>query len=70
MTGRKITPEHEKRIKVETIIPDSVAKQIIDDLVMIDSGSEGHGMVFVKEVVNAHEIGTAESGEAILSGKK
>lgn len=70
MTGRKITPEHEKRTKVETIVPDSLANQIVDDLVRIRSGSEGHGMVFVKEAVNAHEIGTAQSGEVILSGKK
>lgn len=70
MTGKYITPEHEKRTKVETIVPDSSSKQIIDDLVKIGSGSEGHGMIFVKEVVNAHEIGTAESGEVILSGKK
>jgi nitrogen regulatory protein PII len=70
MTGRKITPEHEKRTKVETIVPDSITKQIIDDLVKIDSGSKGHGMIFLKEVVNAHEIGTTQSGEVILSGKK
>lgn len=70
MTGRKITPEHERRTKVETIVPDSFANQIIDDLVKIRSGSEGHGMIFVKEVVNAYEIGTAQSGEVILSSIK
>ncbi len=70
MTGRKITPENEKRTKVETIVPDSSANQIIEDLVKIRAGSEGHGMVFVKEAVNAHEIGTAQSGEVILNGKK
>jgi nitrogen regulatory protein P-II 1 len=69
-TGRKFTPEHEKRIKVETIVPDSSANQIVDDLVKIRSGSEGHGMVFVKEAVNAHEIGTKQSGEVILTGRK
>jgi len=70
MTGRKITPEHEKRTKVETIVSDSSADQIVDDLVKMRSGSEGHGMVFVKEAVNAHEIGTTQSGEVILTGKK
>src|SRR5215212_7533989 len=70
MTGRKITAEHEKRIKIETIVPDSSANQIVDDLVKIRSGSEGHGMIFVKEAVNAHEIGTKLSGETILTGKK
>jgi nitrogen regulatory protein P-II 1 len=70
LTGRKITPENEKRTKIETIVPDSSANQIVDDLVKIRSGSEGHGMIFVKEAVNAHEIGTELSGEAILTGKK
>ena len=42
----------------------------VDDLVKIRSGSEGHGMVFVKEAVNAHEIGTKQSGEVILTGRK
>ena len=70
MTGRKIAAEHEKRIKIETIVTDSSANQIVDDLVTIRSGSEGHGMIFVKEAVNAHEIGTEQSGEAILTGKK
>jgi nitrogen regulatory protein PII len=70
MTGKKITPEHERRIKVETIVTDSSANQIIDDLVKIRSGSEGHGMIFVKEAINAHEIGTKQSGEVILTGKK
>ena len=70
LTGRRITPENEKRTKIETIVSDSSANQIIDDLVKIRSGSEGHGMIFVKEAVNAHEIGTELSGEAILTGKK
>lgn len=70
MTGRKIVAEHEKRVKIETIVTDSSTNQIVDDLVKIRSGSEGHGMIFVKEAVNAHEIGTEQSGEAILTGKK
>jgi nitrogen regulatory protein PII len=70
MTGRKITPEHEKRTKVETIVQDSSVNQIIDDLVKIGSGSDGHGMMFVKETVNVYEIGTTQSGELILTGKK
>jgi nitrogen regulatory protein P-II 1 len=71
MTGRKIpAAEHEKRTKIETIVTDSSANQIVDDLVKIRSGAEGHGMIFVKEAVNAHEIGTKLSGETILTGKK
>ncbi|HEY9386126.1 MAG TPA: P-II family nitrogen regulator [Nitrososphaeraceae archaeon] len=69
-TGRKVTAAQEKRTKVETIVPDSSADQLIDDLVNMRSGAESHGMVFVKEAVNAHEIGTKQTGEVILTGKK
>jgi nitrogen regulatory protein P-II 1 len=69
-TGKKVTAEHEKRTKVETIVPDSSANQLVDDLVNIRLGTESHGMIFVKEAVNAHEIGTKESGEVLLTSKK
>jgi nitrogen regulatory protein P-II 1 len=69
-TGRKITPEHEKRIKLETVVTDSSAKEVVDDLLNnIRSGSEAHGMIFVKEVANAYEIGTKQSGDVILTVK-
>jgi nitrogen regulatory protein PII len=67
-TGRKVTPEFEKRTKVETIVPDSVLKEIVEDLQgSIGSESEPGGMIFVKEVYNAHQLGTKQSGEAILT---
>jgi nitrogen regulatory protein P-II 1 len=70
MTGKNIIPEFAKRIKVETIVPDSSAKQIIDDILNnISPGSDAHGMIFVKEVANAYEIGTKQSGDAALSPK-
>jgi nitrogen regulatory protein P-II 1 len=70
MTGRKITPEYEKRTKLETIVADSSAKQIVEDLISnLGSESEPRGMIFVKEVSNAYEIGTKQSGEDILTAK-
>jgi nitrogen regulatory protein P-II 1 len=70
MTGRKITPEYVKRTKVETFVTDSSAKEIVEDLIT-NLGSESHprGMVFVKEVSNAYELGTKQSGEAVLTAK-
>ena len=69
-TGRKVTPEFEKRTKVETIVPDSVLKEIVEDLQgNIGSESEPGGMIFVKEVFNAHQLGTKQSGEAILTSQ-
>lgn len=70
MTGKNIIPEFAKRIKVEAIVSDSSAKQIIDDILnTISPGSDAQGMIFVKEVANAYEIGTKQSGDAALSPK-
>ena len=70
MTGRKITPEYVKRTKVETFVTDSSAKEIVEDLITnLGSGSDPRGMVFVKEVSNAYEIGTKQSGESVLTPK-
>ncbi len=69
-TGRRITPESEKRSKIETFVPDSSAKEIVDELIScFGSDAEPRGMVFVKEVSEAYEIGSKQSGEAILTGK-
>jgi nitrogen regulatory protein P-II 1 len=70
MTGRKFTPEFVKRTKVETFVTDSSAKEIVEDLITnLGSESDPRGMVFVKEVSNAYEIGTKQSGEAALTAK-
>jgi nitrogen regulatory protein P-II 1 len=69
MTGRTITPEYVKRTKVEVVVPDSAVKMIVDALNDISSGKEAHGMIFVKDVSDAFEIGTKVGGEAALSVK-
>ena len=69
-TGRTITPEHARRTKVETIVTDSSVDEIVKDIVStIGSESEPRGMIFLKEVSNAFEIGTKLSGEAVLTPK-
>jgi nitrogen regulatory protein P-II 1 len=73
MTGRTITPDYVKRTKVETIVHDSKMNQIIDDisnsLSQHTGKNEAHGMIFVKNVSDAYEIGTKQRGEAVLSTK-
>jgi nitrogen regulatory protein P-II 1 len=72
MTGRKITPDYAKRTKVETIVSDSAMNQIVDDIsnsLGQHAGKEAHGMIFVKDVSDACEIGTKQRGEAVLTGK-
>jgi nitrogen regulatory protein P-II 1 len=70
MTGRTITPEYVKRTKVETIVIDSAVKQIVDDIsgtLSQHTENEPHGMIFIKDVSDAYEIGTKQRGEAVLS---
>ena len=72
MTGRMITPDYVKRIKVETIVSDSLVNQILDDIsnsLGQHAGNEAHGMIFVKDVYDAYEIGTKQRGEAVLTSK-
>jgi nitrogen regulatory protein P-II 1 len=67
-TGKLVTPEHEKRTKVETLVPDSVAHSIVQELVKnIGSESDPGGLVFVTDVSNAYLLGTSRSGESLLT---
>ena len=72
MTGKTIIPDYAKRTKVEVIVSDSATNQIVDDILNSlgqHAGKEAHGMIFVKDVSDACEIGTKQRGEAVLSGK-
>jgi nitrogen regulatory protein P-II 1 len=71
MTGRTITPDYARRTKVETIVSDSAMNQIVDDLLnnLSHGKAEAHGMIFIKDVSDAYEIGTKQRGEAVLSSK-
>jgi nitrogen regulatory protein P-II 1 len=61
MTGRMITPDYEKRTKVETIVPESIFNTIVDDLVNNFNPKTGaNGMIFVKDVSDSIEIGTKQ----------
>jgi nitrogen regulatory protein P-II 1 len=72
MTGRMITPDYAKRIKVETIVSDSLVNQILEDIsnsLGQHAGNEAHGMIFINDVYDAYEIGTRQRGEAVLVSK-
>ena len=58
MTGKTVMPEYAKRIRVDTIVPDSAMDQIVDDIlnnISQHAGEEAHGMIFTKDVSNAYE---------------
>ena len=72
MTGRTIIPDYAKRTKVETIVSDSLVNQILEDIsnsLGQHAGGEAHGMIFIKDVYDAYEIGTKQRGEAVLTSK-
>jgi nitrogen regulatory protein P-II 1 len=72
MTGRMTTPDYAKRTKVETIVSDSAVNQIVEDIsnsLGQRAGGEAHGMIFIKEVSDAYELGTKQRGEAVLTSK-
>ena len=72
MTGRTITPDYVKRTKLETIVSDSAMNQIVDDIsnsLGQHAENKARGMMFIKDVSHAHEIGTKQRGEAVLSSK-
>ena len=65
--GKKVIPETEKRTKVQTLVPDSVADSVVQELVTsLGSESDPAGIVYVNEVSNAYLLGTNRSGEDLL----
>ncbi len=69
-TGGRYVPEFGTRTKLEVLVPDSLAKQIIDDLLRsLSTGSVSDGKIFVKDVTEAYDIGSKQSGDvAVGSG--
>ena len=67
MTGKMVTPEFVKETKVEVIVPDSSADQIVEDV--LNNLGTAHGMIFVKDVSGAYEIGSKLKGESVLTPK-
>jgi len=70
MTGKMVTPEFVKGTKVEVIVPDSSVDQIVEDILdNLSPDTAAHGMIFVKDVSGAYEIGTKLKGESVLTPK-
>ncbi|HEX5185883.1 MAG TPA: hypothetical protein VFV86_03245 [Nitrososphaeraceae archaeon] len=55
-----------KEIEVKTIVTDSTAKDIINEINSFGFASEPYGVMFVKEVSNAYELGTKNTGDNVL----
>jgi nitrogen regulatory protein P-II 1 len=69
-TGRTVTPKFIERTLVVSIVPDSIVKVVVEDILnSFDKQEESSGMLFVKDVFDAYELGTKMSGEEILFSK-
>jgi nitrogen regulatory protein P-II 1 len=63
----RYVPEFGTRTKIEVLVNDSLAKEIIDDLLKkISTGSTSDGKIFVYDVAEAYDIGSKEHGDSAL----
>ena len=66
-TGRTYVPEFGTRTKIEVLVPDSVAQQIVQDVLeSLSTGAASDGKIFVKDISEAYDIGSKQSGEIAL----
>lgn len=69
-TGRTTVPEFVTRLLVMTVVSDSSAKRIVDELVnSFGEGSEPYGALFVKDVTGAYQLGTKLVSDEMLTPK-
>jgi nitrogen regulatory protein P-II 1 len=63
----RYTPEFGFRTKVEVLVPDTKAKEIINEVLdVLSSGSASDGKIFVYDVAEAYDIGSKERDEDAL----
>jgi nitrogen regulatory protein P-II 1 len=63
-TGLSSIPEFGSKTMVQVVVPDSVEKAVILDIMdKLSTGSAGDGKIFVKDVSEAYDIGSKVSGE-------
>ena len=63
----RYVPEFGFRTKIEVLVADALAKEIIDDIIKkISTGSASDGKIFVYDVADAYDIGSKERGDPAL----
>jgi nitrogen regulatory protein P-II 1 len=63
-SGRRYVPEFGSRTMVQVLIPDSMEKNLISEILeQTSTGSAGDGKIFVKDVTGAYDIGSKEAGD-------
>jgi nitrogen regulatory protein P-II 1 len=70
VTGKTVVPMFVRRIKVETVVPDSSAEQIVSEILnSFSATSEPYGVLFIKNVHDAYELGTKLKGDDVLTSQ-
>ena len=63
-TGKRYVPEFGTRTMVQVLVPDSMERTLISDVMeKISTGSAGDGKIFVKDVTGTYDIGSKEAGD-------
>jgi nitrogen regulatory protein P-II 1 len=63
-SGKRYVPEFGSRTMVKVLIPDSLEKNLISEIIeQTSTGSAGDGKIFVKDVTGAYDIGSKEAGD-------
>ena len=69
-TGRTTVPKFIGRVLLISIVSDSIVNQIIEEIMnSFDKQDEPYGVLFVKDVTNAYELGTEVKGDEVLVSK-
>ncbi len=63
-TGLSSIPEFGSKTMVQVVVPDSIEKVVISDIMdRLSTASAGDGKIFVKDVTGAYDIGSKETGD-------
>lgn len=63
-TGERYVPEFGSRTLITVVVPDSMEKPIIDDILSrLSTGQASDGKIFVKSLTEAYDIGTKTAGD-------
>jgi nitrogen regulatory protein P-II 1 len=63
-TGKRYVPEFGSRTMVQVLVPDSMEKVLVSDIMdRLSTGSAGDGKIFVKDVTGTYDIGSKEMGD-------
>ena len=66
-TGKRYVPEFGTRTKIEVLVPDSTYKQLVEEIIKtVSTGSAADGKIFVKDISEAYDIGSKQTGDPAL----